>query len=172
MRTGLIRLGGESLQDRKAQSRRSRNFTNLPRQKGARTERRSQGARAGSQEGQGCLQAPRDTNRGPAPQGTACHTLRKAGPQEHLQPAGAAAPCREGTEWLPEQNPSSAGPGAQGAGVHSPKSGAPPGDMRWLGGHRTARMLLPLGSPGAVQIGAPGASRPLRTGSCHSYCGS
>ena len=58
-----------------------------------------------------------------------------------------------------------AGPGAQGAGGHSPGSCTPPGDRRKPGGHRTARILPPLGTPElcrSVPPLPPRASRPLR----------
>ena len=66
----------------------------------SRKERHLQGARAGSQEGQGCPQAPRGTNRGTAPRGEQGHSscqrpelCRSASPAPR-----ASRPCRLG-DW-------------------------------------------------------------------------
>ena len=47
-----------------------------------------------------------------------------------------------------------------------------PWDTQKLGGHRTARSLLPLDPELCRSRPDPRVLRPLRTGSCGSYCGS
>ena len=110
---------------------------------------RSQGVGAGSQEGRGCPQAPRGTNRGPAPEGREPHTtaelpkrLQRApgGPrsssERRLRTEGAVHPGAR----FPRRRPWS--PGRRG---HSPGSCGPQNGRRH-GGHRTARTVLPPGA--------------------------
>ena len=95
-----------------------------------------QGTRAGSQDGEGCPQAPRGTNRGTVPRGRVQHT-QQAELHKGLQqaPDGARELLRrqmrwqlhtEGAVWPQDHDSSGGGPGAQGAGGHSPRPGIPP----------------------------------------------
>ena len=147
-------------------------------------ERRSQGTRAGSQEGQWSPQVPGVTNRGSAPRGErATHrgpssvkgwSAHPAGPREQLRRRLWQRLGRRGLRGPQEQRFQRRRPRSPGRRGTQPRIRRSPRDRRRPGGHRTARTLLPPGAPELCRSAppAPGASRPLRTGSCGSYCGS
>ena len=140
-----------------------------------RTERCSQGAGAGPQEGQGCPQAPRGTNRGSAPRGERTdptpelpYGLQRTPPRGSQQQLGVgrlrwrlhAGELRgPGSVILAAQAPEPRAPGTQ------PKIWRSPRDGQRLGGPRTARTLLPpscadrrpppLEHPGTCRLRAP-----------------
>ena len=137
----------------------------------SRKERHLQGVRAGSQDGQGCPQAPRGTNRGTAPQGRGRHILWAELPKglQHA-PGGARSGSGGGSAsrglhgpgaWFQRHRPQI--PGHQGK---QPRIWHSPRDRRKPREHTAVRRLLLWVQP------ACGAPRPLRTGSCGNYCGS
>ena len=161
----LLRPGSESLQDRKAQSRRSGNFTNLSVWKGAHRElgqgpRRGSGAPRfpGSLTEKGCRGRACHTPRAELPKGLECKPSR---PREHS--GGSSAQRRPGAPGARSQRCSPQSPGRWGT---QPRILCSPRDRGRSGGPRTARMLLPPGDPELCRSAppAPGASRSLRTG--------
>ena len=127
-------------------------------------------------------QVPRGTNRGSAPWGRVHHTPLaelpngmegrltepQGSPHQGGQAAARAAAPRGGGCVAPRAR-------FQQLRLQSPRSqGTQPriSTPLVLGGLRTARMLLPLGVPELFRSvpPAPGASSPVWTGCCGSYC--
>ena len=130
----------------------------------SRMERVSQGTQAGPQEGRGCPQTSRGTNRGPAPQGRVRHTLQLSslkgwsghtvGPRSSCSggsgggstPRGLRGP-RSAIAAAQEPEPSARGDTAQDPVL-------PLGQTK-VGRHRTVRKLLPLESPELSRSATP-----------------
>ena len=116
----------------------------------SRMERHSQGAQAGSLEGQRCPQAPRDTNRGTASQGGGARHTSRAELQPFMHPVG---PPEQQRWWLHR--------GSMWRGLCGPWSSS--GDS--LGGRYTNRPVGPselfgCGSGGGPGIAIPAAQSP------------
>ena len=123
---------------------------------------RSQGVGAGSQEGRGCPQAPRDTNRGPAPWGRVPHPAAEL--SKGLQPsrlglgaAPAAAPPRGGC--LAQERFQQCRPRNTGCWGTQPGMGATPGTSRGREGTGCSCHWAPrtgqISSPRPQSIQAP-----------------
>ena len=144
----------------------------------SRAERRWQEARAGSQEGRGCPQTPRDTNRHLLPGESAGHTLQPSslkgcsvphGAQEQLGGSSGGGSVRRGLLG-PERDSNSTGPGAQGAGDTAQNPALPPGQAE-AGKAQDSKDTPANRWPGAEQISAPpGSIQALQTESSGSYC--
>ena len=142
-------------QDRKAQPREA---GTLPI---SRRERHSQGTWAGSQEGQGCPQAPRglteELHPGESPPHCGLSSLKgwsvcpgRGGAQNSSGSGSTQRGLRSPETMIPAGRPQSTGPqGTQCKIWHSLQ------DRRRPGGHRAARTLLPLGGPRPQSIQAP-----------------